>query len=329
MQHSHLRATIFDSGLTFEEKTEVIFNYQVKKNPVYKQFAGKFGFTAANGPPVDQIPLLPVRAFRETRVSTQSQKAALYFESSGTSGMQRAVHEVPDPGLYRESILKGFVYNFPGNPVIFAFIPGYTDNPHSSLVWMLQTLVKQDESGLSRFINQEDIPDFGKIDFGQNNRQIILFGAAFGLFDLVENDNVRLPEESIVIETGGMKTHRREISRDQLYDILAEGFELPKENIYSEYGMCEMLSQAYASVDGLYEPVPWLKITVRDPDDPGRICDPGEEGLIGVIDLANLYSCSFLLTGDRGVEAEPGRYRILGRWNPADLRGCNFLVDRD
>lgn len=329
MQINNLRSSIFDSDFSFSEKAKRVFCYQAEKNIVYKTFIEKFGFTANYTPAVNEIPLIPVRAFKEARISTQPQKAALHFESSGTSNMERAVHEIPDPDLYRESIRKGFKYFYPGNPVIFAFLPGYADNPHSSLVWMLQALVNDDESGLSCFIDEKGQTDFESDKFEQVKRKIILFGAAFGLLDLVENINIRLPEDSIVIETGGMKTHRREIKRERLHEILSEGFHLPVENIHSEYGMCEMLSQAYTVKQGLFETVPWLKITIRDPDNPGRICKIGEEGLIGVIDLANLHSCAFLLTGDRGVEVEPGRYRILGRWRPTDLRGCNFLVDKD
>jgi hypothetical protein len=329
MQINNLRSLIFDSDFSFTGKAERIFCYQAENNTVFKTFIDKFGFSANSAPAVNEIPLLPVRAFKEARISTQPYKAALHFESSGTSSMQKAVHEVPDPDIYRESIRKGFEYFYPGNPIIFAFLPGYTDNPHSSLVWMLNSLVNGDESGLSCFIDEKALPDFESDRFGMAGRRIILFGAAFGLLDLVEKNSIRLPENSIIIETGGMKTHRREIDREKLHEILSVGFHVPVENIHSEYGMCEMLSQAYSVKRGLFETVPWLKLTIRDPDNPGRICEIGEEGLIGIIDLANLYSCAFLLTGDRGVEVEAGRYRILGRWSPTDMRGCNFLIDRD
>lgn len=329
MQMNNLRSSIFDSDLTFAEKAKKIFCYQAERNVVYKKFIGKIGLTSDDAPSVNDIPLLPVRAFKEARISTQSQKAALHFKSSGTSSMQKAVHEIPDPDIYRESIQKGFKHFYPGNPIIFAFLPGYMNNPHSSLVWMLNSLVNDDGSGLSCFIDEEELPDFGSDKFTQEGRRIIFFGAAFGLMDLVEKNSIRLPENSIIIETGGMKTHRREIDRERLHELLSVGFHVPVENIHSEYGMCEMLSQAYSVKRGLFETVPWLKLTIKDPDNPGRICEIGEEGLIGVIDLANLYSCAFLLTGDRGVEVEAGRYRILGRWRPTDLRGCNFLVDRD
>lgn len=330
MQLNSIRSKIFGDDLALDEKSELIFRYQVENNRVYQKFTDTLGFSVEQLPATDEIPLLPVRAFKETRVVSGKFTAELHFKSSGTSDMQPAIHEIPDPEIYRESVLKGFNFFYPDNPVIFAFTPGYLENPHSSLIWMLNALIGRDKNGLSRFVQAGDLTDSRLLaEVNSSGRNLILFGAAFGLLDLLEAEHLNLPDGTIVIETGGMKTHRREISRQELHERLAGGFGLPAGQIHSEYGMCELLSQAYAKKNGFFEPVPWMKVTIRDPEDPSRICSPGEEGLIGIIDLANIYSCAFLLTEDRGVADKTGRFKVLGRWNPENPRGCNFLIDRD
>ena len=157
----------------------------------------------------------------------------------------------------------------------------------------------------------------------------MLFGAAFGLMDMLEIDPIQLPEDSVILETGGMKTHRREITKELLHQQLADGFGIPASQIHSEYGMTELLSQTYAKGSLWFECVPWMEVSIRDPKDPMQEAEHEEEGVIGVIDLANLYSCSFILTGDKGIQREDGKFQVLGRWNPQNLRGCNFLIDQD
>ncbi|MEX0994635.1 MAG: hypothetical protein WD599_03845, partial [Balneolaceae bacterium] len=198
----------------------------------------------------------------------------------------------------------------------------------SSLVWMLNDLIRRDETGLSKFLDLDAPLQYEELkEVESADKPFILFGAAFGLLDLIERERIKLPDHSIVIETGGMKTRKREMGKEKLQAILAEGFGLPAGSIHSEYGMCELLSQAYSKGDLWFESVPWMKVTIRDPKNPDRVCEAGEEGKIGVLDLANLYSCSFLLTEDRGVADSNDRFQVLGRWNPENLRGCNFLID--
>ncbi|MFW6157622.1 MAG: hypothetical protein ACOC4S_02145, partial [Balneolaceae bacterium] len=158
---------------------------------------------------------------------------------------------------------------------------------------------------------------------------LILFGAAFGLVQLAERHPQELPGRSIIIETGGMKTHRREMTRRAMHQNLAKGFGTSVKQIHSEYGMTELLSQAYATGGAWFQPVPWMRVRIYNPENPLEPLPAGQEGLIGIIDLANVHSCSFLLTGDRGVLGKKGRFKVLGRWNPKDLRGCNFLVEED
>ncbi|MBN2731483.1 MAG: hypothetical protein JXR26_03535, partial [Balneolaceae bacterium] len=250
---------------------------------------------------------------------------------SGTSGMSLSTHYVADENIYRHSVLNGFrnFYDL-DNAVILGYTPGYADNPHSSLIWMINELIKQDPIKKSRFLSLDKPLSQGEVnDIEASGRQLIIFGAAFGLLDLVEMSSVQLPSNSVVIETGGMKTHQREIDRRTMHQKLAQGFEIDISRIHSEYGMCELLSQAYATGGKWFRTVPWMNVSVHDPDNPQKRLPPFREGVIGVMDLANVYSCPFVLTGDRGVMDWQGRFQVLGRWQPEDLRGCNFLIDED
>lgn len=195
---------------------------------------------------------------------------------------------------------------------------------------MINELIRQDDSGLSRFLPLGKPLDEWEIEkIAESGKRLMLFGAAFGLLDLIDMNSVRLPGNTIVMETGGMKTYKREMGRSELHRRLADGFGISDGQIHSEYGMAEMLSQAYdLGKEGFATP-PWLRITIRDPRNPLEAVENGEEGLIGVMDLANVYSGSFLLTGDRGVMGEDGRFSVLGRWKAENLRGCNFLIDQE
>ena len=321
------------SDTPFETKVKSVYQYQYEYNPVYRRFCEALSFPSdLTKASVDYPPLLPINAFRDAVVTCKpGQEPDLVFKSSGTAGMERSRHFVANVQLYRRSLLRGFSRHYDlERSVIWAYAPGYAENPDSSLIWMLNELIDRDSSGLSRFLPLGEPLDPDQLDeLGRSNRELILFGAAFGLLDLLEIAPVELPGSSLVIETGGMKTHRREVGREELHRRLAKGFGLDRSRIHSEYGMCELLSQAYATGGPWFDTAPWMQVSIRNPDDPGEELPPNSEGLIGVIDLANVHSCSFLLTGDRGVGDGKGRFRVLGRWNPKDLRGCNFLVEED
>lgn len=350
---------IFEDAISFEEKADKVFEHQFKNNTVYRRYCKALDdvsaschyelavsrlFGVSESVPENAkilmrvqddtytIPLLPIKAFKDTTVTTHSEEEhELLFKSSGTSDMRRSIHKVYDSKLYDQSLLNGFRYFYNlDNAVVWGYTPGYADNPHSSLIHMIQTLIDQDNSGLSRFLPLNEPLNHGAVkEVERQGKQLILFGAAFGLLDLLELQKVVLPSNSIVVETGGMKTHLREVSRGELHRRLAKGFGLDGSRIHSEYGMAELLSQAYTRGGKWFEAVPWMQVSVRDPDNPFEILPPYEEGLIGVIDLANVHSCSFLLTGDKGIMDKKGRFQVLGRWNPKDLRGCNFLIDED
>lgn len=322
---------IFNSGISFWDKCLRVYSYQFLHQPVYNRFAGYYFEEGQSPANISEIPLLPIRGFKDTELIVEGKQPDITFKSSGTGSMKRSRHPVADLDLYKQSVLHGFekLFNL-SSTTILCYTPEYNDNPDSSLLYMLQYLINQDKKGLSRFLPLEqplrsDL--LRKIE--DQDRTILLFGAAFGLLDLIEAGSCPLPQGSSIIETGGMKTHRREMTKQELRKRLSEGFDVPSSKIHSEYGMCELLSQLY-SIGGEWFTAPgWVDVSIRDPQNPFRICSPGMEGKIGIIDLANLYSCPFILTEDRGVADENGRIAVLGRWPAASLRGCNFLIDRD
>lgn len=320
----------FDEQQPFEQKAIELFELQRKYNPVYARFVKALGKDQVSS--VEDIPLLPIQAFKEQKIVTpETEEPELFFQSSGTTAMKKSRHYLVDKELYRRSIIRGMSYFYElDDLVVWAYTPGYAQNPHSSLIWMLKELVRLDHSGLSRFLNLNKPLVQSNIDeVREQGKKLMVFGAAFGLLDLLEISSVTLPEDAIIMETGGMKTFRREMSREVLHRALATGFGLSEKQIHSEYGMTELLSQAYSQGGKWFECVPWMKVTIRNPKSPLETVPYGEEGLIGILDLANVHSCAFILTGDKGILREDGRFQISGRWNPRDLRGCNFLIDQD
>lgn len=322
---------IFDQAISFEERVAEVFQYQYQHNSVYKTFCDALSVKRFTS--IDSIPLLPIEAFKETKVlSTPSaQLPELYFQSSGTSGMTRSTHYIADEEIYRASILNGMREFFElDNLVIWGYTPGYAENPHSSLIWMIQCLIDQEKTAQSKFLPlntslvQKDIDEVAK-----SGKQLMIFGAAFGLLDLLEISNVQFPSNTLIMETGGMKTFKRSMSKEELHQKLCEGFDVRSDQICSEYGMSELLSQSYSKGDLWFQAPHWKQVSVRNPENPLETLPKGEEGLIGVMDLANVHSCSYLLTGDKGVMDQSGRFQVLGRWNTQNLRGCNFLIDQD
>lgn len=327
-----METNFFDLETSFDEKALEVFEFQKANNEVYGRFCKALG--RVNVDHISEIPLMPIQAFKDVQVISSSKPVSsqvLLFTSSGTSGMSKSKHVVLDPDLYRESIIKGMEHFYQLDEyVVLAYTPGYNVNPNSSLIWMLNVLTERDETRLSSFLELDKPLDQELIEtISKSGKKVMLFGAAFGLLDLIELGEFKLPDDTIVIETGGMKTFRREMSKKELHQQLAAGLKLDPENIHSEYGMTELLSQAYSRGNEWFECVPWMKISIRDPKNPTAELPFGEEGLIGVVDLANINSCSFILTGDKGMQNEKGEFQVLGRWHAQNLRGCNFLIDQD
>lgn len=321
---------IFDLSTPFEERCSKVFQFQSEVNPIFRRFIEPFGLKSTDVPYLIDIPLLPIRGFKDGNIIIQSEKEPeLTFKSSGTSDMKRSIHNILSKKIYEKAILEEFKNHFSFDKYIVLFhLPGYDQNPHSSLIWMAKYLISNDPSGQSQFVTLEDLQNLDSL-FPNRDKTILLFGAAFGLMDLIEAKKFISVDGLEILETGGMKTYRREMTKAELRKKISEGFGVPQDSIHSEYGMCELLSQMYAIGGEWFDTPYWVDISIRDPKNPSRICEPGKEGKIGIIDLANIYSCPFILTDDRGVMDESGQFKVLGRWNPEDLRGCNFLIDHE
>ena len=252
----------------------------------------------------------------------------MIFESSGTTGVTPGKHFVCDLKLYETSFVKTFrlFYGEPEDYLIIALLPSYTDRVSSSLVYMADKLIKKSHHPGSGFYKGKPDDLLNAIKKGkEEGARILLLGVSFALLDLAENDSPDL-SGVIIMETGGMKGRRKELTRAELHGILREKFNV--NSIHSEYGMTELMSQAYSSGDGIFYCPPWMKVVIRDPQDPLCLYDqPGKTGGINIIDLANLNSCSFIATGDLGKLHEDGGFEVLGRFDNSDIRGCNLLAE--
>jgi hypothetical protein len=322
---------IFDEKIPFKVRLKRVLDIQLLSSPLYSRFYSILGKNDLNTIEGSDIPLLPIRGFKQTKIILQGKVSDVVFQSSGTLSTEKSKHYIADLTLYSKSIEKEFYKHFPEEEFsILAYTPGYNENPDSSLLWMINHLINRDKSGLSGFLSIGEALRKNRVEtISEKGKKVVLFGAAFGLLDLIDAKSDTLPEGSEIIETGGMKTHRREMSKNELRSRLSDSFGISGSSIHSEYGMCELLSQCYALGGEWFKPPHWVDISIRKESDPNRICKPGEEGKIGIIDLANVNSCPFILTEDRGVMNEMGEFQVLGRWNKDNLRGCNFLIDID
>lgn len=294
------------ASASFSAMEQTLDAYQRTHCEVYRRFGEKY---------------LPVSAFKHADITTfPVSEAERVFISSSTGGLCSR-HFVRRLAVYEASVCAGFEAVFGRYPfTIWAHLPGYSTE--SSLICMLKILIRQYGDEGSQFFSSDEVP--GK---SGTKSPLILFGAAFGLLDLMESGHWQLPQNARIVETGGMKTHRREITRRELHARLAEGFGIQENQVWSEYGMCELLSQAYARGGPVYLPPPWMRIQIVDPNNPKRILPDGETGLLAVTDLANIHTVSSILTEDIGVSQGDG-FEVLGRFPGSALRGCNFLLER-
>lgn len=301
----------------FDEMAEAVLAFQRERNPVYGRYARVQRF-------------LPVAAFKYAPVATfPPEEAERVFESSGTGRTVPGRHYVRSLALYERAVTVHFEQVFGAGPfTLVAHLPHYADRGvSSSLLYMVDTLVRRYGGPYSgSFLEDVSVLHAAAAHSRRTETPLLLFGAAFGLLDLVEQGGCVLPPDARVVETGGMKTYRREIARDELHRRLAGGFGLPEENIWSEYGMCELMSQCYTRGGTVFFPPPWMRCFVVDPERPGRVLPEGEPGALALIDLANVYTASALLTEDRAVRRGAG-FEVLGRLSNAELRGCNFLLE--
>jgi hypothetical protein len=303
------------------------FSYQYENIEVYRRFCNHRGIQPSSVQSIEQIPFLPVEFFKNHRIIPEKLGSQLIFSSSGTTGAINSRHYVASRDIYHASLLKGFQLNY-GNPAdycILALLPSYLERKESSLVYMVRRLMDLGENKDNGFYLNNLRELFEKLTLQEiKGWKTILIGVSFALLDLAEKFPLPL-KNTILMETGGMKGRRKELTRDELHNILKEAFEL--NTIHSEYGMTELLSQGYSSGKGLYSSPPWMKILVRDIYDPLRYIESGKAGGINVIDLANIYSCSFIETKDIGIMHADGKFEISGRFDYSDTRGCNLLVE--
>lgn len=273
------------------------------------------------------VPFLPVEAFKFGPVtSLEPDRADLVFESSGTGRGAPSRHYVHDRRIYERSVVTQFERVFGHGPfVIVAHLPHYAER--SSLVYMVGHLIRTfGVEGSGFFVDDLEVLSSAADVARSCSATLVLVGVAFSLLDLVERKRHPLPTDAFVIETGGMKTHRRETARSTLHERLAEGFCIDRSRIRSEYGMCELLSQCYTTGEEVFYPPGWMRFDILDSTDAASVMPEDKTGALAVIDLANLHSCSFLLTGDRAVRRGDG-FEVLGRLTGAELRGCNFLME--
>lgn len=254
--------------------------------------------------------------------------AKLVFKSSGTTGTETSRHLIKDPDIYQKSFLKGFerIFGEPSQYVILALLPSYLERKDSSLVYMADFLIKKSQNPISGFYlnNYNDLQQkLRSIRSSSKRKKVILLGVSFALLDMARDFPVHFPE-LIIIETGGMKGRREEMIREELHEKIKEGFGVGQ--VYSEYGMTELLSQAYSTGEGLYSSPPWMKVLIRDTNDPLTLLSPGRSGGINIIDLANIDSCPFVATQDLGKVRKDGKFEVLGRFDNSDIRGCNLMV---
>ena len=325
--------TIFDikSEADFRSACIETFRYQYDNNPIYQQFVDYLKVDPTRVQEVEKIPFLPIEMFKNHQVLDKNYQTDFYFQSSGTTQMVRSKHFIPDLKLYEESIYKSFEH-FIGDPKEYIFLgllPNYSENPHSSLIYMIDYLMKESakpENGYFLYNHEE----LYKILVNLKDKKVLLFGVSFALLDFIyfmadnDLDLVSLDKSNLtVIETGGMKGRKKEMTKDELLDILKEGFNT--DRICSEYSMTELLSQAYSLEDNRYQTPAWMRILIRNVEDPFSYMPDGRTGAINIIDLANRHSCSFIATQDLG-KYEGNSFQVLGRIDHSDIRGCSLLV---
>lgn len=322
----------------FNIKTEVDFQaacletflYQYKNVEVYRKFVDYLKVDPLKVKQIKDVPFLPIEMFKNHQILDGNAVAEYYFQSSGTTQItNRSKHFIADFNLYEESIYKSFE-RFIGKPEDYIFLgllPNYSENPHSSLIYMVDFLMKKSdkpENGYFLYNHNELFQLLQKL--GKENKKVILFGVSFALLDFLDSENdfktLQL-QDLTVIETGGMKGRKEEMTKDELLKILQEGFNT--ERIYSEYSMTELLSQAYSLGNNEYSCPKWMRVLIRNTEDPFSYMEEGRTGAINIIDLANRYSCSFIATQDLG-KITKNKFQVLGRIDHSDIRGCSLLV---
>ena len=314
------------SAQEFEKYALESFRFQWKYNAVYRQFCTHLNIKPESVNRVEAIPFLPIQFFKAFKVTASSKPVATIFTSSGTTGSVTSKHHVVDLGLYEKSFRASFKLHYGDikDYTVLALLPSYLEREGSSLIYMVEDLIKESKKPDSGFyLNNYEALSKTLIALDAAGEKTLLIGVSFALLDLVEQFDFKL-KHTIIMETGGMKGRRKELIREELHALLKSGFGVSK--IHSEYGMTELLSQGYSDGDGIFTLPPWMQVCMRDTEDALQLVEPGKTGGINVIDLANHYSCPFIATQDLGKKLDKNRFEILGRFDTSDIRGCNLMV---
>jgi phenylacetate-coenzyme A ligase PaaK-like adenylate-forming protein len=310
----------------FEKTALKVFRFQYENNLVYQEFCDLLKINPQKVKSLHQIPFLPIQFFKTHAVVSNTNAIEETFTSSGTTGMITSKHLVTDATIYEESYRKAFsqFYGTIEDYVVLALLPSYLEREGSSLIYMAEDLIQLTNNTDSGFyLNNQDELIQKLIDLDQEGQNVILIGVTYALLDLIEKHTFQL-QHTIIMETGGMKGRRKEMIREELHKQLCEGFGV--RAIHSEYGMTELLSQAYSLGDGVFECPSWMQIHIRDTEDALTYIKDGKTGGINVIDLANINSCSFIATQDLGKKNPNTTFEVLGRFDNSDIRGCNLMV---
>lgn len=325
MHSSELEKRIFSSSPdSFNDLAVELFRYQYANCAPYRKFVDYLGVDFESVVGFNAIPHVPIELFKSEKFYSSNTDPDAVFLSSGTTGQNQSQHYVKDLNLYKKSFSKTFAhfYGDVRDYRILALLPSYLEREGSSLVYMMKTLIENTEDRESGFF-LNDKQKLVSILKKPTAKKTLLVGVSFALLDLAEEYVLDL-SDCIVMETGGMKGRRKEMIREELHEILKSAFQT--SGIHSEYGMTELLSQAYSRGSGKFECPPWMKITVRDTNDPQTNVEEGRTGGLNITDLANLHSCSFIATSDLGRNLGNGQFEILGRFDYSDMRGCNLMV---
>jgi phenylacetate-coenzyme A ligase PaaK-like adenylate-forming protein len=306
-----------------------VFNNQYLNNLVYQTYVKSLKLNPITIKQYNQIPFLPIEFFKTKRiVAGEVNDSSVCFSSSGTTGQITSKHYVNDIGIYETSFKKGFemYYGKPSDYCILALLPNYLERTGSSLVYMFDKLIKESNHPQSGFYlnNLDDlVVTINRLKLAK--QKTLLLGVTYAMLDLADMD-IELSDNFIVMETGGMKGKRKEMLKEELHQLLKQKFKV--STIHSEYGMTELLSQAYSKQNGLFECPPWMRVLVRDVNDPFSYVKEQKGGGVNVIDLANLHSCSFIETKDLGKVNQVSYFEILGRFDNSDVRGCNLMIQQ-
>ena len=310
----------------FNQACLSVFQHQIKNIDVYQAFVNGLKIEIQQIKHYSQIPFLPIQFFKSHAIIANQSKAEITFTSSGTTGSITSSHFVEDVSLYQKSYLKAFnlFYGDITDWCILALLPNYSEREGSSLIYMVDDLIQKTNHPKSGYFlhNHQDLQQT-LLKLQSTKQKTLLVGVTYALLDFVEQYAIDFPELT-VMETGGMKGKRKEMVRQELHQVLCTGFGI--EKIHSEYGMTELLSQAYSKGDGVFNCPSWMKILIRDTNDPLSLIENGKTGGINVIDLANQHSCSFIATQDLGKIIANNSFEVLGRFDNSDIRGCNLMV---